>query len=98
MKARKAPLVGDLIRAGLITREDVVRLVGQLFDGKRTLPVGSGGCQVVLRRHDGLTKHLQECLTTILLTSDAVSPVEVEAEALADTAETDGSDAATMAA
>lgn len=73
-KAPKTPLVGDLIRSGLITREDVLDLVGQIFDGRRTLPVGKGGCQIVLQRHGGLTKHLQECLTTVLLTSPGLAP------------------------
>ena len=84
MKARKPLLVGDMIRAGLITRDDVLALVGQIFDGQRVLPVGSGDCKVVLRKHSDLTRHLQECLTTVLLTSEAIPPAGAAVEAIAE--------------
>lgn len=82
MKAPKPLLVGDMIRAGLITRDDVLALVGQIFDGKRVLPVGSGECKVRLRKHAGLTRHLQECVTTILLTSEGIPPAGTAVEAI----------------
>jgi hypothetical protein len=74
MKTPDRPLVGDCVRTGLVRREDVVALARAIFDGQRTLPLGATGCEVILRGHDGLTKHLQECIVTILLTSSAVVP------------------------
>ena len=84
-------LVGDYIRAGEITRDDVVRLVETMFNGERTLPVGSKGHHVILKKFDGLTRHLQECLTTIILTSHGVAP---EGSAAAITDSSDVADAA----
>ncbi len=73
MKRAPTILVGDCVKRNEITREDVVNLAKAMFDGRRELPVGERGTSVVLKDFDSLTKHLQECLVTILLTSPAIS-------------------------
>ncbi len=74
MKDRKPVTVGNLVRDGKITREDVVALAKQIFDGRRELPVGAKDCRIILRPYEGLSKHLQECVMTMLLTSDGMAP------------------------
>lgn len=84
MKGSKLVTVGDFVKDGKITREDVVALAKQIFDGRRELPVGGKDCRIILRPYGGLSKHLQECVMTMLLTSEGVAPETMTAPVAAD--------------
>lgn len=64
-------IVGDLIRAGKVQRDQVVRLAEALFDGKRELPLGNG---VKVKAPDlkQTTPHIREMILTALLTAEVV--------------------------
>lgn len=85
---KRAPNAGDLIRAGIITLDDVKALAAQIFDGKRSLPAGKQGVTITLQKHEGLTAHLQMCLVTMLLTSEAKMPEGQSVDIPDDPAET----------
>jgi hypothetical protein len=62
-------LVGDHIKQGTITRDQVVKLAEALFDGKRELPVGP--LKIVTPDLKKVTPHIREMILTALLTAEA---------------------------
>ena len=62
-------MVGELVKAGTVKRDQVVRLAESIFDGKRELPLGAG-VKMVAPDLKKVTPHIREMILTAFLTSE----------------------------
>jgi len=64
--------IGNLVKAGTVSRDDVVALARTMFDGRRE-PL-TNGVEIVIPKFDTLTTHAREIIITALLTAAAITP------------------------